>query len=54
MTSDILANAPLVPAGASPASPPAGPLPDIPVFRKGHVTYCQQFQSPASVWLNLI
>lgn len=33
MTSDILANAPEGPAGASPDSPPAGPLPDIPEQR---------------------
>lgn len=30
MTSDIRANAPLVPEGASLDSPPAGPFPDIP------------------------
>lgn len=30
MTSDILANAPPVPAGVSADSPPAGPFPDIP------------------------
>lgn len=37
MTSDILANAPPVPASASPDSPPAGPLPDMPAERTQHI-----------------
>lgn len=40
MTSDILANAPPVPGGASLDSPPAGPLPDIPAARTGYIIYC--------------
>lgn len=35
MTSDILANAPLVVVGLSLDSPPAGPLPDIPAVGTG-------------------
>lgn len=50
MTSDILANAPPVPAGASPDSPPAGPLPDMPAERTGHTNYCTQFQPPGSLF----
>ena len=43
MTSDILANAPPVPAGTSPDSPPAGPLPEMPT-EKRHIIYCMRFQ----------
>lgn len=46
MTSDILANAPEGPAGASPDSPPAGPLPDIP----GQRIEDMQIQSLISVF----
>lgn len=37
ITSDILANAPPVPLGASPVSPPAGPFPDIPAMCTWHI-----------------
>lgn len=47
MTSDILANAPEGPAGASPDSPPAGPLPDIPGQR---IEDIMQIQSLISVF----
>lgn len=36
MTSDILANALLVPLGASPESPPAGTLPEMPENKTEH------------------
>lgn len=45
MALDILANAPLAPAGASPDSPAAGPFPDIPERRKQEVKQ-KLFQKP--------
>lgn len=49
MTSDILANAPPVPAGTSPDSPPAGPLPDMPAVGTGHITCGLQIQTPEKI-----
>lgn len=49
MASDILAKAPPVPLWTSPASPPAGPFPDIPAAWKLSVS---RLLAPASVSLN--